>query len=211
MPSFTTRLLQLALCAGLSLAGVSAANAQRHSLGSAPPTVPPVLPSHPAGSALSSPLSSVHAAAPSVAGHTAPAPAAPIAAVSAGLGAIQFSPANVGVPAPQTLARQLSAEDERIRLAALSALGAPGQYLSRGHASPPHSLQLDLLQLGSSEELDAMLTLELDQHVVSAILVPEDGNWRRVATLTFASSFNAGAATPSNFVRPLRSWLHPGR
>src|SRR5579875_777501 len=90
--------------------------------------------------------------------------------------------------------------------------GAPGQYLNHGHIPFPHSVELDMVQLGNSDELDALLTVELDQHVVSAVLVPEAaGTWRRVATLSFASSFNAGATTPSNFVRPLRSWLEPGR
>lgn len=210
-----------ALIAFMAACALGTAQAQRHSLGSAPPTAPAVTPPRPA----TQPAPVVRQPAPSTAGHVAstgvtnvivhnpapPAPPGPIAPVSTGLGAIQFAAASVGVPAPQSLTRQLSADDERARIGALSSIGAPGQYLTHGHVPFPHSIQLDMLQLSTSDELDAVLTVELDQHVLSAVLVPEDGNWRRVATLTFASAFNAGATTPSNFVRPLRSWLEPGR
>ena len=43
------------------------------------------------------------------------------------------------------------------------------------------------------------------------MLVPEGDTWRRVATLSFATAFSNASATPSSFVRPLRSWLQPGR
>ena len=177
------------LVALLLLPGL-AAHAQRHSFGSSPPTAPPV-------------------AVP----HAAPAPAStgPVAPVSSGMGAIQFQSASLSVPAPQALTRQLSADDERIRSAALSSLGAPGQYLTHGRVPFPHSVELDLVQLGNNDDLDALLTVELDQHVISAVLVPEGDTWRRVATLSFATSFSNAGTTPANFVRPLRSWLEPGR
>jgi hypothetical protein len=127
------------------------------------------------------------------------------------MGAIQFAPSSLTVPAPQTLTRQLDADDERTRSGALTSLGAPGQYLNHGHVPYPHSVQLDMLQLSNTDELDAIVTVELDQHVVSAVLIPEGETWRRVATLSFASSFSSGTTTPSTFVRPLRSWLQPGR
>ncbi len=217
-------LLTLARTALLTAVACGVAHPQRHSLGSAPPTAPavnqPPAPQPPPlvrqpGSAAShtpaSPASSstAHAGASPAA---SPVPSGPIGPISTGLGAIQFAAANFGVPAPQSLTRQLASDDERARIGALSSLGAPGQYLSHGHVPFPHSMQLDMMQLGNSDELDAILTVELDQHVLSAVLVPEaEGTWRRVATLTFASSFNAGATTPSNFVHPLRSWLEPGR
>ena len=185
-------------------------HAQKHSLGSAPPTAPPVAPK----TTPAQPAPIIRAPSSATGTHNAATSAltsGAIGPISSGLGAIQFAPASTGVPAPQSLTRQLSADDERIRLAALTALGAPGQYLNRGHVPVPHSMQLDMLQLGNTDELDALVTVELDQHVISAVLVPEGSTWRRVATLTFASSFNAGATTPSNFVHPLRSWLEPGR
>ncbi len=176
----------------LLLVGATSARAQRHSFGSSPPTPP------------------LHIAT------SAPAPvfavvAGPIAPVSAGLGAIQFLPSNFTVPAPQTLTRQLSADDERTRSGALSSLGAPGQYLGHGRVPFPHSVQLDLMQLSAGEELDALLTVELDQHIVSAVLVPDGDTWRKIATLTFPNAFSAANTTPATFARPLRSWLQPGR
>ncbi len=209
-----TRLTHIAVLAATVLAS---AHAQRHSFGSAPPTAPapvqpaPIVRQPAAPSSVARPVAS--AALPSTSRPiSSPAVAGPVAPVSTGLGAIQFMPTSLGVPAPQSLTRQLESDDERARLGALSSLGAPGQYLTRGHIPFPHSMELDMVQLSTSDELDAVLTVELDQHVVSAILVPEAaGTWRRVATLSFASSFNAGATTPSNFVRPLRSWLEPGR
>ena len=173
----------------LLLAGVPGACAQRHSFGSSPPTAPNRL--LPTGVVAS--------------------PAGPVAAVSSGLGAIQFQTANLIVPAPQTLTRQLESEDERTRAGALSSLGSPGQYLGHGRVPFPHSMQLDLVQLGASDELDALLTVELDQHMVSAVLIPDGEGWRRVATLVFATAFSNATATPSTFARPLRSWLEPGR
>ncbi len=182
--AFTAFALAVTFLAGADAQG------QRHSLGSSPPTAPPA-----------------HLATPS----SAPASSGPIAPVSSGLGAIQFQQASASVPAPQVLTRQIQADDERLRSGALSSLGAPGQYLGRGHVPYPHSLQLDFVQLGPSDELDALLTVELDQHIVSAVLVPDGDNWRRVATLTFASNFNAASTTPATFVRPLRSWLDRDR
>ncbi len=167
--------------------------AQRHSFGSSPPTPPYRVSSVVPGPA-------VPVAVPG-----------PIAPVSAGMGAIQFAQSNLVVPAPQTITRQLSAEDDRTRSGALSSLGVPGQYLGHGHVPFPHSVQLDLVQLGNGDELDALLTVELDQHIVSAVLVPDREGWRRIASLVFANAFSNASTTPATFVRPLRSWLQPGR
>jgi hypothetical protein len=221
MRRLTRSFAQLAAMAACVL---GSAVAQRHSLGSAPPTAPAVTPARPA-SQPAQPALIVRQPASATSGRAAatgttnvivhnpapPPPPGPIAPISTGLGAIQFATASFGVPAPQSLTRQLSSDDERARIGALSSIGAPGQYLNHGHVPYPHSMELDMLQLSTSDELDAVLTVELDQHVVSAVLVPDSGNWKRVATLTFASAFSAGATTPSNFVRPLRSWLEPGR
>ncbi len=152
----------------------------------------------------------MHTAPPSGAPAWAAGPI-PVAPVSAGLGAIQFLPSNYVVPAPQPITRQLSADDERTRSGALSSLGAPGQYLGHGHVPFPHSVQLDLVQLGTGDELDAMLTVELDRHIVSAVLVPDGDSWHKVATLTFPNAFSDAGTTPATFARPLRSWLQPGR
>lgn len=177
--------LLLPVLAGLLIARI--APAQRHSFGSAPPTVPPPLP------------------------QPAPPPVAEPYSASSGMGPIQFVQGSGDVPAPQTLVRQLSADDEHTRMGALAAIGAPRQYLAHGHVPFPHSAQLDLVQLGNKNELDALLTVEFDQHVVSAVLVPANSLWRRVATLSAASSFNSGSTVPASFVRPLRSWLEPDR
>lgn len=168
--------------------------AQRHSFGSSPPTPP-----------LHSPQPTAAPTAP-----VGPLPG-PIAPVSAGMGAIQFLASNYVVPAPQTLTRQLSAEDERTRSGALASLGAPGQYLGHGHVPYPHSVQLDLVQLSGGDELDALLTVELDQHLVSAVMVPDGDGWHKIATLTFPNAFSSAGTTPATFARPLRSWLQPAR
>src|ERR1700743_3835664 len=82
------------LCACVAMSGFGiAAHGQRHSGGSSPPTAPPP---HAGGTG-------------------------PVVAVSSGMGAIQYVAVNYGVPPPQALARQLRAEDERSRAAALSA------------------------------------------------------------------------------------------
>jgi hypothetical protein len=123
------------------------------------------------------------------------------------MGALQFISVNYAVPAPQSLTRQLQADDDRTRAASLSAIGAPGQYLVHGHIPFPHSVQLDFVPLGSTDELDAVLTVELDQHLVSAILLPEDGNWHRIATVIYPTQFSDPASTPSTFLRIARSLL----
>ncbi len=209
-------LLRFSPLAGmLAVAGlfVAPAQAQRHSMGSSPPTAPPMRlePKAEPRSDSKSDGRSESKFASSATSVAAAAPGGPVAPVSSGMGAIQFIPANFTVPAPQTLTRQMSSEDERTRAGALSSLGAPGQYLLHGHVPFPHSVQMDLVQLGPGDELDALLTVELDQHVVSAILVPEGDLWHRVATLSFASAFNSANTTPASFVRPLRSWLEPAR
>ncbi len=157
---------------------------QRHNFGSAPPTAPP---QHPAQ------------------------PAAPAAPVSSGLGALQFVAVNYGVPAPQALSRQLRSDDERTRAAALSAVGAPGQYLQRGHIGLPRSITIDLVNLSNTDELDAVLTVELDQHILSAILIPDDSNWRRIATVIFPTSFDDPRTTPDTFSHLARSLLASDR
>jgi len=140
-----------------------------------------------------------------------PRPAPPPVAVSSGLGAIQFTEVSYGVPAPQSLTRQLRIDDDRTRAAALSAIGAPGQYLQRGHVGMPHSVQLEFAQLGTDEDLDAILTVELDQHIVTAILIPDGDNWRRIATLFVANPFNDPETIPSTFVLTERSVFEQNR
>jgi hypothetical protein len=127
------------------------------------------------------------------------------------MGALQFTSVDYGVPAPQSLTRQLQTDDDRTRAASLSAIGAPGQYLVRGHIPYPHSVQLDFVALGSTDELDAILTVELDQHMVSAILLPEDGNWRRIATVIYPTAFADPTTTPSTFLRIARSLMQHER
>ncbi len=161
-----------------------AAVAQRHSTGASPPTAP---------------------------AHVSSKTAQPIVPVSSGMGALQFVSVNYTVPAPQSLARQLDADDERTRSAALSAIGAPSQYLQRGHVPYPHSLHLDFVPLGTNDDLDAILTVELDQHIVSAVFLPDEGEWKRIATVLYPTNFNDPSTTPSTFLRLSRSLIEQDR
>jgi hypothetical protein len=175
------RLLSLLLA--LTAAAVPA-RAQRHSGITSPPTAPP----------------------PPQAAPQAPAP---IVAVSSGMGPMQFAQANAPEPAPEALIAQLQAEDDRIRAAALSAIGAPTSYVSRDHAPVPHSAQVNYVALGSGGELDAIVTVELDLHLVSAILVPSGSAWRRVGTVTYATNFADPATNLGTFLRTVRSLIGP--
>lgn len=154
--------------------------AQKHNGGSSPPTPPP--------------------------SHTQSA----IAAANAGMGPLQFQTVDYGVPSPASLTRQLQIDDERMRASALAAIGAPAQYLAHGHIAMPRSVQLDVANLSNGDEEDAIVTAELDQHIVSAVLIPEEANWRRVATVTFPTSFNESQVMLSNFLRVTRSTLQKG-
>ena len=174
---------RLVFLLALAIAAVSA-RAQRHSGITSPPTAPPP---------------------PQAA---APAPA-PIVAVSSGMGPLQFVQANAPEPAPETLIAQLQAEDDRIRAAALSAIGAPTAYVSREHAPVPHAMQVQYAELGVSGELDAILTVELDLHLVSAILVPSGSAWHRVGTVTYATNFSDPTTNLGTFLRTVRSLIGP--
>lgn len=163
---------------------VSAASAQRHDVGSAPPTAPPPKP--------------VVVAQPVL-------PAGP------NLGALQLTSVHYAVSAPESLVTQLQTSNEGIRTSALAAIGAPAQYLEHGHIPFPHSVRLDLVPLGDSNELDAILTVELDQHLVTAILMPEDEQWHRIATALYPTAFTNPATNPTTFLRTDRSLLDPQR
>ncbi len=163
---------------------VSAAVAQRHDVGSAPPTAPPP--------------KQVVVAPPTL-------PASP------NLGALQLTNVNYAVSAPESLVTQLQTSNDGIRTSALAAIGAPAQYLERGHIPFPHSVRLDLVSLGDSNELDAILTVELDQHLVTAILMPEDEQWHRIATALYPTAFSNPATNPDTFLRTVRSLLDPLR
>jgi hypothetical protein len=184
------RFLHLPLAASLLTACIvsmlpAIASAQRHNGLSSPPTPPPP--------------------------HGKPVATQAIVPVSTGLGALQFVTVNYAVPAPQSLTRQLQADDDRTRAASLSAIGAPQQYLNRGHTPYPHSVQLDFVALGGNDELDAIITVELDQHIVSAILVPQDDNWHRVASVLEATAFGNPATTPDSFLHLTRSLIQHER
>lgn len=184
---FRPRSVEFCVTAALLMAALPL-RAQRHSGGSSPPTAPPA--------------GYVHdQQKPGVPGTFAP--------VSSGLGAMEFFPVNTPVPAPQSLTRQLQADDERTRLGALTSLGAPGQYLSRGHVPYPHSVQLELASLSNTDDLDALLTVEMDHHLVTAILMPQNGEWRRIATMIFPTGFADPTSTPASFLRTQRSLLEP--
>jgi hypothetical protein len=161
---------------------VSAATAQRHDLGSSPPTAPPpkpiILPQ-------------------------------PLVATGPTLGALQFSTSNLAVSAPQSLATELQTSDDRTRMAALAAIGAPPQYIDRDHIPFPHSVRLDFIALSTSNELDAILTVELDQHLISAIFMPEDEQWHRIATAIYPTNFNNPAISTSSFLHTERSLRDP--
>jgi len=174
----------LLLAAALTICATAIAPAQKHTGGSSPPTAPP---------------------------QKAAASTQPVVPVSSGMGAMQFSTVNYGVPAPQSLARQLEAEDDRTRSASLAAIGAPAQYLQRGHIPFAHSIQLDFAALGNTDELDAVLTVELDQHLVSAILIPDNGNWKRIATMLFPTPFFDPTTNLGTFMRTARSFTQPTR
>lgn len=135
----------------------------------------------------------------------------PIAPISQGLGPLQFVQVNYGTLAPQAISRQLQADEERTRLAALSSLGVPSQYLNRGHVPFPHSLRLDFVALGTTDELDALLTVELDQHLITAVLRPDEGGWRRIASVVYATNFADATSNPGSFLRTARSLIQPER
>jgi hypothetical protein len=159
------------------------AAAQRHDLGSSPPTAPP-------------PKQIV-----------VPQPMVPDPA-NVGLGPIQFFTVNYIVSAPQALILQLQSSDDRMRTSGLAAVGAPSQYLIHGHVPFPLSLRLDFVALGNTAELDAIVTVELPQHLLSAILMPQNDEWHRIATLLYPTSFSETATpTPSTFLRTDRSLL----
>jgi hypothetical protein len=160
----------------------ASALAQRHDLGSSPPTAPPPKPQ-------AAPL------------------ALPIASPS--LGTLQLSTVNIAVSAPQSLATELQTSDDRTRAAALAAVGAPTQYVDHGHIPFPHSVRLDFLALGISSELDAILTVELDQHLMSAIFMPQDEQWHRIATIIYPTSFTNPSTNPTTFLRTDRSLPEP--
>ena len=160
----------------------SAASAQRHDLGSSPPTAPP-------------PKLVV---IPQTITPTGPA-----------LGALQFWIGNFPASAPHLLASELQTSDDRQRTAALAAIGAPAQYLDHGHIPFAHSVRLDFVALGNSGELDAILTVELDQHVISAIFLPEEEQWHRIATAIYPISFNSASAGTAGFLRTDRSLREP--
>lgn len=166
------------------IAAAVSARAQRHSGITSPPTAPPP----------------PQAALP---------PPAPIVPVSSGLGPLVFTQANAVEPAPESLIAQLQANDDRIRAAALSAIGAPAFYVSREHVPVPHSLQVTYAALGSAGELDAIITVELDLHLVSAILVPSGSAWRRVATISYSSNFADPTSNLGTFLRTARSLIGP--
>jgi hypothetical protein len=177
------RILHL-LAAVLTICAPAIALAQKHTGGSSPPTAPP---------------------------QRIAAPTQPVVPVSSGMGAMQFFTVNYGVPAPQSLARQLEADDDRTRSASLAAIGAPQQYLQRGHIPFAHSIQLDFVALGNTDELDAILTVELDEHLVSAILMPDSGNWKRIGTMVFPTPFFDPTTNPGTFMRAVRSFTQPTR
>lgn len=162
--------------------------AQRHSGASSPPTAPP------AGFT-----------------HEQRPPSQYVTPVSSGLGVMEFFPVNTAAAAPQSLTRQLQADDERTRQGALTALGVPAQYLVKGHVPYPHTVQLELASLSNTDDLDALLTVELDKHLVTAVMMPQNGEWRRIATMIFPTVFADPSTTPSTFLRTTRSLLEPTR
>jgi hypothetical protein len=75
----------------------------------------------------------------------------------------------------------------------------------------PRSISLELAPIGNTDELDALLTVELDQHIVTAVLIPADGNWRRVATLIYATPFDNTTISPTTWLRVARSLVQKDR
>jgi hypothetical protein len=72
-------------------------------------------------------------------------------------------------------------------------------------------VQLDLAPLSPSSDIDALLTVELDRHIVSAVLMPQNGDWKRVATVVFPTDAADPAATAGTFLQLTRSVTEPSR
>ncbi len=183
------------------------ASAQRHDMGSSPPTAPP--------SKFATPR--------------------PVLPATPDLGALTFVTDDVPVSAPQALAAQLRDSHDLTRAGALVAVGAPAWYLEQGSIPTPHSVRLDLLPLGDSRKLDAILTVELDRHIVSAILLPlparlqasasgqtpadlaekspspPPAQWYRIATLIDATSYGSPSDSLQRFLLASRSLVDPLR
>ena len=157
--------------------------AQKHGGRSAPPTAPPPTPV------------------------VAPVPIVP---ASSGLGAIQFVQVNYGVPAPQSLTRQLRSMTTAPARRPLGHRSAQPVSSARPHPDAPRH-HARPRPIGTTDDLDALLTVELDQHLVTAVLVPVDGNWRRVASLVYATPFDNGTITPTTWLRTARSMIQKDR
>ena len=205
-PSRSTAAFFLALCWVL-FETTGTASAQRHDTGSSPPTAPP--------SKLETPR--------------------PVLPATPDLGALEFVTDNVPVSAPQALAAQLRDSHDLTRAGALVAVGAPAWYLEQGFIPTPHSVRLDLLPLGDSGLLDAILTVELDHHIVSAILLPRPAKsqaqanghasvsllgksqspppaqWYRIATLIDPTSSANPSGSIQRFLLTSRSLVNPAR
>jgi len=63
--------------------------------------------------------------------------------------------------------------------------------------------------LGDAGELDAIVTVELDLHLVSGIFVPSGSAWRRVGTVTYATNFADPTTNLGTFLRTVRSLIGP--
>jgi hypothetical protein len=161
------------------------AHAQKHMGGTSPPTAPPV--------------------------HVAPPPPPTFTPVSSGMGAMQFSPVDYAVPSPEALLRELQSEDTRTRAAAFAAIGAPAQYLVYGHIPSLHSAHLDFVSISDGSTLDALVTVELDKHLVTAVLAPEESNWRRIASVVFPTAFGDPNTSPATFLHLVRSLVQRNR
>jgi hypothetical protein len=183
------RLLPPALLALVACAGIYA-QTQHNRLAISPPTAPP-----PPGTRM-------------VSGE-------PVLPVSSGLGALQFVQVNYPVAAPQAITRQLESDDERTRQGSLSAIGVPNQYLNHGHVPMPHSIGLQFAQLSATDDLYALLTVELDNHIVTAVLAPDGSGWRRLATIVLPVPFLSsdgpdGYGALSTYLHLERSFQSPG-
>ena len=109
----------------------------------------------------------------------------------ADLGSIELNYARIAWPVPESLIKNLRADDAETRIRALKQIGVPEDGLAKIDEKPSE-VQLLYASLGTNDQQQAIVAVRIAPMLFGAVAVPENGVWHRVTSFSCWCKYEAG-------------------
>lgn len=109
----------------------------------------------------------------------------------ADLGSLTLGHDHMRWPAPESLIRDLRADDDQTRLKAFLQLGLPKQQKT-AIAAVPYEVGLRYATLGTDDDEQAIVAVDIGAMLYGAVAAQEGGSWHRIANFSCWCKYESG-------------------